>query len=50
MHTRQQMKLLGRAIPWKDCKACGAKESVITHTKTKDKWCMKCQAFSSGDK
>ena len=47
--TKRNQVPSGRAIPWQDCKECGAKESVITHTKTKDKWCMKCQVFSSGD-
>ena len=49
MNKKSRYQTKGPAKPWTDCKICNSMSSVITHTKTKDKWCMKCQVFSSGD-
>ena len=32
----------GPAREFTDCKTCGAKESIITHTKDGNTWCYKC--------
>ena len=35
----------GPARDFTDCKNCGAKESIITHTKDGNTWCFKCGEY-----
>lgn len=46
MKSKRQGTYAVPLIPWKDCKDCGAKEAVITHSEDGNLWCSKCGAYT----